>query len=48
MLITLGIGLGALVLMVAIWRQWATMNSRDMGNMSRQWVVEQNTQHPND
>ena len=47
MLITLGIGLGALVLTAAIWRQW-TLHSDDMGNMSRQWVVEQNAQQPND
>lgn len=48
MLITLGIGLGAIVLTVAIWRQWTTIHSKDLGNMSRQWVVEQNTQYPND
>jgi hypothetical protein len=48
MIITLAIGLGALILAFAIWRQWMTMHSRDLGNMSRQWVVEQNAQHPSD
>lgn len=48
MLITLAIALGAIIIMAAIWRQWTTMHSSDMGNMSRQWVVEQNAQHPTD
>jgi hypothetical protein len=48
MLITLAIGLGAIVLIVAIWRHWLKLHSPDMGNMSRQWVVEQSAQPPND
>jgi hypothetical protein len=48
MLITLGIGLGALVLTAVTWRHWTTRHVNDMGNMSRQWVVEQNTQQPNE
>ena len=48
MIIALAIGLGALGLALTISRQWITMHSRDMGTMSRQWVVEQNAQHPMD
>jgi hypothetical protein len=48
MLITFAIAGGALILIGAIWRYWQTVHSPDLGNMSRQWVVEQNAQPPND
>jgi len=45
MILIFAIGLGALALVAMIARQW-NGNTRDLGTMSRQWVVEQSAQHP--
>ncbi len=38
---------GATLALVFIFeRYWASLNSRDLGTMSRQWIAEQNSQHP--
>jgi len=49
MILTLAIGLGAAALIATIALQWFGINNtRDLGTMSRQWVVEQSAQHPMD
>ena len=45
-MLILGLIGAALVMLMLVGRQWNTLNSKDMGTMSRQWLVENQAQHP--
>jgi hypothetical protein len=45
-MLILGFAGAAFVMLILVGRQWNDLNSKDMGTMSRQWLVENQGQHP--